>query len=228
MLRLRPTVVRLTAAEVADVVTRRRFRRYLELDQAHIAPYGLSERDKPGGKPLLAVSSPEALERESTPQTDSGKRAASPPNSWALPSAEDSPVPDVLDRSVEQDIPSSPDPTPRRGQQKQAGEDGRQHTPGSLRLPLRPKHDLTTIADGDGAGDLDEPAVQLNSLATSSTSTPRRSSPESSGRMEQRGAAAPGPASTTSLAGSHTPRSTEQPGSQSSPTRRVSVMNANP
>jgi hypothetical protein len=229
MLRLRSTVIFLTAAEVAEVVHRRRFRRYLELDEARIAPYSLAERDQPGVTPLRAVSSPEALEQESTPQTDSGKRTTSPPDNRVLPSAEDLPAPPPFYQSVEEDLPPSPELTPRRGRRGQLGDDILPHTPGSLLLSLRPKHDLSTVAPGDGVADLDGSAA-LRDSAMSSISTPRRASPESSRRMERRGAAAPGPASTTGLAGPHPSRSVhvERAVAPSLPAQLVSPLNPSP
>ena len=230
MLRLRSTVIFLTAAEVAEVVHRRRFRRYLELDNARIAPYSLAERDQPGVTPLRAVSSQEALEHESTPQTDSGKWATSPPDNRVLPSAEDSPAPPPFDQSVEEDLPPSPELTPRRGRHEQVGDDRHPHTPGSLLLSLRPKRDLSTVATSDGVADLDDSAVLRDSLAMSSTSTPRRASSESSRRMERREAAAPGRASTTELASSHPSRSTdvERAVAPSPPAQPVGPLNPSP
>jgi hypothetical protein len=141
MLRLRPAVISLTRTDVAEVVHRRRFRRFLECDDddACIA-YTPAETEAMCNTTRSKPSSSRIIDREATRPTcrGTGDSSLSPLYNRVRPLVADLPLVLPSDKAVEQDVSRLFEVSGGRGHQE-TKDDRRQGSSWTPQLCLRPK-----------------------------------------------------------------------------------------
>ncbi|KAK4156375.1 hypothetical protein C8A00DRAFT_12689 [Chaetomidium leptoderma] len=199
MLRLGPSVISLTRTDVAEVIHRRRFWRFLECDEDDVCisftPTGTeaicnTTRSKP--------SSSRTVECDETPATYSGRRVGSPSRGYNLmhPLVADFPLLSSSEKGMEEDILSPAEVTGRQTRRWRAGDDAQQDPDWTLQLCLRPKHGLSAATTTNVDVDPESSADSQDSLEN-----PKQRLPRDRQRMEE------------SVAGPSTPRRMPSSGS---------------